>query len=63
MRSPPVDSGLEIFGPNSRNTGPTAEYIKLRAQSMKRHREYITGNLVNLMRNRDFLHLEFLFCR
>ena len=63
LRSPPVDSGLEISATNSRNTGPTVENNKLRAQPMKRHREYITGKLAILGLKRDLLNLEFVLCR
>ena len=63
LRSPPVDSGLENISSNSRNTGPTVENNKLRAQPMKRHREYIIGKLANLGNKRDLLKLEFVLCR
>jgi hypothetical protein len=63
LRSPPIELGLEFSVPDSRNTGPTVENNKLRAQSMKRHREYITGKLAILGRKRDLLNLEFLLCR
>ena len=63
LRSPPVDSSLKTSARNSRNTGPTAENNKLRAQPMKRHREYITGILTFSGHKGDLLMPGFVLCR